>query len=206
DGVSYRTVEGSIWGQSVIDVTYDINRICNASARALVRNMSYSSGPIGEVVSERIADGQDPTDISPYKVALVGPDLSGSGAPAYRFHNVRSVANELIAVFERFLKQADDVSGIPAYVLGNPQVAGAGRTLGGLSMLMSNAAKGIKNVQLSIDRRMIGPQAERYYNYNMLESDDDSIKADAKVIARGATGLLQKELQQTKVTELLQLL
>lgn len=206
DGTSYRKIVGSIWGQSVIDLVYDIGRICRASCRALVRNMSYSSGPMGEVVSERVADAQDPTQIEPYKIALVGPDLSGTGAPAYRFHNVGSVAGELIAVFERFLKQADDVSGIPAYVLGNPQVAGAGRTLGGLSMLMANAAKGIKNVQLNIDRDVITPYITRLFNRNMKLSKDKSIKADAQVVARGATGLLQKELSQARLTEILQLL
>lgn len=206
DCTSYRKIEGRVWGQSVIDLVYDTMRVCNAAARALVRNMSYSSGPIGEVVSERIADGQDPTHIEPYKVALVGPDLSGTGAPAFRFHNVTSVASDLMAVFERYMKIADDLSGVPAYVLGNPQVAGAGRTMGGLAMLMGNAAKGIKNVQLNIDRDIIAPLVTRYYHYNMLTSDDDSIKSDAKVVARGATGLLQRELAQTRMVELLQLL
>lgn len=206
DCTSYRKVEGKLWGQSVIDLVYDTMRVCNAAARALVRNMSYSSGPIGEVVSERLADGQDPTHVEPYKIALVGPDLSGTGAPAYKFHNVQSVSPDLLNVFNQYMKIADDLSGVPAYVLGNPQVAGAGRTMGGLAMLMGNAAKGIKNVQLNIDRDIIAPLVTRYYHYNMLTSDDTSIKADAKVVARGATGLLQRELAQTRTVELLQLL
>jgi hypothetical protein len=111
-----------------------------------------------------------------------------------------------MAVFEKYMKLADDLSGVPAYVLGNPQVAGAGRTLGGLSMLMGNAAKGIKNVQLNIDRDVITGVVEAFYMYNMLTSKDNSIKADAKVVARGATGLLQRELAQTRTVEILQLL
>lgn len=203
---SYRKVKGSIWGQSVICLTYDVNRICNAAARNLVKNMGYSAGPIGEVVGERVADTQDPTDIAPYRIVLVGPDLTGTGAPAYKFHNVQSIATDLMNVFDKHMKYADDLSGVPSYVLGNPQVAGAGRTLGGLSMLMGNAAKGIKNVQLNIDRDIIGPVVTGYFVYNMKTSKDDSIKADAKVVAKGATGLLQRELAQTRTVELLQLL
>lgn len=203
---SFRKIPGSFWGQSVICLTYDTNRMCNAAARSLVRNMSYSSGPIGEVVSERVADTEDPTDIRPYKVALVGPDMTGTGAPAYRFHNIQSVSADLIAVFERYMKIADDLSGIPAYVLGNPNVAGAGRTMGGLAMLMGNAAKGIKNVQLNIDRDVISGLVEAFYVYNMQTSKDTSVKADSQVVARGATGLLQRELAQTRTVELLQLL
>lgn len=203
---SYRKITGSFWGQGVIDLTYDQMRICNAACRSLVRNMGYSSGPIGEVVSERVTSVQDPTDIQPYRIVLVEPDMSGTGAAAYKFHKVDSVATQLMDVIDRFMKLADDISGVPSYVLGNPQVAGAGRTLGGLSMLMGNAAKGIKNVQLNIDRDVISGIVTGFYIFNMQTSDDDSIKADCKVVARGATGLLQRELAQTRTVELLQLL
>lgn len=205
-GTSYRKIAGSFWGQSVICVTYDINRVCNAAARSLVRNMGYASGPIGEVVAERVSEVSDPTDIRPYRVVLVGPDLSGTGAPAYKFYNVQSIATDIMNVINQYMKYADDLSGVPSYVLGNPQVAGAGRTLGGLSMLMGNAAKGIKNVQLNIDRDVISGVITGFYIFNMVTSDDDSIKADCKVRARGATGLLQKELAQTRTVEILQLL
>jgi hypothetical protein len=203
---AYTKVNGSIWGQSVIDLVYDTQRVCNASVRSLVRNMGYSSGPIGEVVSDRLAETEDELSIAPYKIYRVGPDITGTGAPAFRFHNVSSIANELLAVYNHFSKVADDLSGVPSYVLGNPQVAGAGRTLGGLSMLMGNAAKGIKNVQLNIDRDVISRVVAAYYYYNMVTSNDAGIKADAKVVARGATGLLQRELAQTRTVEVLQLL
>lgn len=203
---SYTKVNGSIWGQSVIDLVYDTQRVCNAAVRSLVRNMGYASGPIGEVVSDRIAETEDELAISPYKIYRVGPDITGTGAPAFRFHNVTSISKDLMDVYAQFTKIADDLSGVPAYVLGNPQVAGAGRTLGGLSMLMGNAAKGIKNVQLNIDRDVISRVVSSYYYYNMSTSKDDGIKADAKVVARGATGLLQRELQQTRTVEVLQLL
>lgn len=203
---SYRKVSGQFWGQGVICLVYDLMRVCNAAARNLVKNMGFASGPIGEVVGERTAETQDPTEIVPYKIFMVGPDLTGTGAPAYRFHNITSIASDLMAVVDRYMKLADDISGVPSYVLGNPQVAGAGRTLGGLSMLMGNAAKGIKSVQLNIDRDIITGVVAGFYVYNMLTSDDDSIKADARAKARGATGLLQRELAQTRTVELLQLL
>lgn len=203
---SYTKVNGSIWGQSVIDLVYDTQRVCNASVRSLVRNMGYASGPIGEVINDRLAETEDELSIAPYKIYRVGPDITGTGAPAFRFHNVTSISKDLMDVFQQFSKIADDLSGVPAYVLGNPQVAGAGRTLGGLSMLMGNAAKGIKNVQLNIDRDVISRVVSAYYYYNMSTSSDPGIKADAKVVARGATGLLQRELAQTRTVEVLQLL
>lgn len=203
---SYTKVNDSIWGQSVVDLVYDTMRVCNASVRAIVRNMGYASGPIGEVISDRLAETEDELSIAPYKIYRVGPDITGTGAPAFRFHNVSSISSELMSVTQYFMKVADDLSGVPAYVLGNPQVAGAGRTLGGLSMLMGNAAKGIKNVQLNIDRDIISKVVSAYYYYNMSTSDDPGIKADAKIHTRGATGLLQRELAQSRIVEMLNLL
>lgn len=203
---SYVKANDGFWGKSVIDLTYDTMRVCNSSARSIVRNMGYSSGPIGEVVGDRLAPGENINELIPYKIFNVGPDLTGTGQPAFKFHNVDAVVDKLMGIFQYFMKLADDLSGIPAYVLGNPQVAGAGRTLGGLSMLMANAAKGIKNVQLNIDRDVIGPLVTNFYVYNMQVATDPTIKADAKVIVRGATGLLQRELAQSRITEILQLL
>jgi hypothetical protein len=45
-----------------------------------------------------------------------------------------------------------------------------------------------------------------FYSYNMLTHPDDGIKADAQIIASGATGLLQRELSQARLVEILQLL
>lgn len=203
---SYRKIRGSFWGQSVVDLVMDCGRVCNAAARAITRNMGYSSGPVGEVDSSRTAETQDPTSIEPYVIKFVGPDLQGSGAAAYRFHNITNISADLMAVIERFIKLADDLSGVPSYVLGNPNVAGAGRTLGGLSMLMGNAAKGIKTVQKNIDIDIVAPLIKRFYEYNMLTSNDPSIKADSDVVARGATGLMQRELAQTRTVEILQII
>lgn len=203
---SYVKVNRNIWGQSVICLTYDCMRTCNAASRAAIKNAAFCSGPIGEAVTERIADGTDPKSIRPYTLISVTPDLTGTGGPAIKYYNVAPVLGELMSLYDKYSAIADDLSGIPPYVLGNPQVAGAGRTLGGLSMLMGNAAKGIKRVQVNVDFEILTPLVTAYYDYNMQVSKDTAIKADAYVVARGATGLLQRELAQSKLIEILQML
>lgn len=207
-GTSYKKNNGSFWGESVISLLFDVERSFNSFIRAAIKNAAYSAGPIGEVDTSRLGDDDKPSVIDPYKLYHVNPDMSGMGssAPAFRFQIVPSTVKELLEGASYFYKMADDISGIPAYVMGNPQVQGGGRTLGGLSMLMGNAAKGIKAVALHMDEDVIEPIVTSYYNYNMLTSNDPDIKADAKVIARGASGLLQRELAQSKMTDILQLL
>jgi hypothetical protein len=168
--------------------------------------MSYSSGPVGEVDVDRLTAGEIPDEVFPYKLYHVETDPTGKGNPAYRWFVIPTVVPELLQVWDKFSQIADDLSGVPPYIMGNMQAQGAGRTMGGLSMLMANAAKGIKNSILNLDRDVIEDVITFYYNMNMRFDDDPDIKADVQVIARGATGLLQRELAQAKTLELLQAL
>lgn len=205
-GTSFSKIPGTFAGQGVVDLVRDIERMANASMRAALRNFAYSAGPIAEAVVERFEAGENPQEVQPFRIYSVKPDYTGQNGDAIKFRIVPNVANQLMEAFAYYMKLADDFSQVPAYVLGNPQVAGAGRTLGGLSMLMGNAAKGIKQVLLNIDRDIIEPLVYSYYVLNMAVGDDDSIKADAHVVARGASGLLQRELAQTRTVEILNLL
>lgn len=203
---SWVKVPGSFWGDSIITLLLDLERVGNSIARSILKNAGYSSGPIGEVDTERLAAGEDPTNVVPYRIYGVSPDLTGGGRAAFNFYAVPNVAAPLQSLFEYYKQMADDVSGVPAYVLGSPAAAGAGRTATGLAALMSNAAKGVKAAILNVDRDVIEKLITGYYEFNLMTSDDPTIKGDAQVIATGASGLLQRELAQSRNAELLQLL
>lgn len=206
EGCSFAPRPGSFWGRGIPLILKDIQRVANAAARALVVNMGYSSGPITEYDQDRLINETEVDEIHPYRVYAVETDPSGGGSSAFRFSKIQSYATEFQGVYDRFSREADDISGIPAYVIGSPQVAGAGRTLGGLSLLMGNAAKGIKRNLSTIDKRVIEPVVEKYYTLNLIYDDDMSIKADAQVMARGSAGLLQRELSQARTVEVLSVL
>jgi hypothetical protein len=107
-----------------------------------------------------------------------------------------------MGVFNQFAKQADEVTGIPNYVYGSSNVSGAGRTASGLSMLMDNASKGIKQAVANIDKIVSGI-VQRLYLHNMMFDDDVYIKGDFKVVAKGAIGLIHKETLQMRRNEFL---
>ena len=201
---SYERVAGSFWGRGIPDLMSDIQSVCNATARSLVNNMGIASGPQVEVNIDRIPQGEDITDIYPWKIWQVSNDLSGSASPAVRFNQPSSVIEPLLVVYEKFSRLADDYTGIPAYTYGNANVGGAGRTASGLSMLMSSASKGIKQVVGNVDSGIVASCVERLYNHNMRYDPDVSIKGDAKVIARGSLSLMQKEQLMVRRNEFLQ--
>lgn len=198
---------GTVWYDSLPWILRDVQRGANATMRALVKNMALSAGPVVEADIERMTEEKDIESVVPYRVYKVTSDpMQTTPSPVLRFNQMQSISLHLLRVNAEFANMADEVSGIPAYVAGNPNVAGAGRTLGGLAMLMGNAAKGIKRVISLADNGVIQPVVEMMYMINMLYLDDDTVKADAQVVARGAAGLLQRELSQSRALELLNVL
>ncbi len=200
---SFIKCPGAFWGKGIPEIIEDLQSVCNAAARALVNNMGISSGPQVEVNLERIPANEDITQLSPWKIWQVTNDPVGSSAPAIRFTQPDSRANELMAVYEKFSRLADDHSGIPAYVYGDLNVQGAGRTSSGLSMLMGAAGKGIRQVVMHIDTDVVKPIVLRQFIYNMRYDEDESIKGDVEVLAKGAINLAVKETVNLRRIEFL---
>ena len=200
---SFIKCPGAFWGKGIPEIIEDLQGVCNAAARALVNNMGIASGPQVEVNLERIPANEDITQLSPWKIWQTVNDPVGSTAPAIRFTQPESRAAELMGVYEKFSRLADDHSGIPAYVYGDLNVQGAGRTSSGLSMLMGAAGKGIRQVVMHIDSDIVKPIVERQFVYNMRYDPDESIKGDVEVVAKGAINLAVKETVNVRRIEFL---
>jgi hypothetical protein len=199
---SWEDVPHSFWGVAMPEIMRDTQIMCNAAARSLANNMALASGPQAEVTVDRLPDGEDLTEIYPWKIWQVTSDRTGGGQPAVRFFQPNMNADVLLSVFSTFARQADEVTGIPNYVYGSSAVSGAGRTASGLSMLMDNASKGIKQAVANIDKIVSGI-VQRLYLHNMMFDTDPYIKGDFKVVAKGAIGLLHKETLQMRRNEFL---
>lgn len=202
---SYEEIPGAWMGNSPMDLIRDCQDVCNASARALVNNMGISSGPQVWVNIDRIPTGEKITKLYPWKIHQTTSDPLGSTAPPLDFFQPSSLAGELMAVYERFSVLADEYSGVPRYMTGDSPAGGAGRTASGMSMLMNNAGKAIKQVIANVDRNVIEPLVERLWFYNMKYVDDPELKGDVKVSARGSTALMMKEAAAQRRNELLQI-
>lgn len=199
---AFEEVPNSFWGIALPEIMRDTQIMCNAAARALANNMGVASGPQVEVAIDRLPDGEQITDIYPWKIWQTTSDRTGGGQPAVKFYQPNMNADVLLGVYQQFARQADEVTGIPNYVYGSSNVAGAGRTASGLSMLMDNASKGIKQAVANIDKIVSGI-VDRLYLHNMMYGDDQFIKGDFKIQAKGAIGLLHKEQQMMRRNEFL---
>lgn len=200
---SYETVPGAFWGNSVFDLVKDCQDMCNGAARAMSNNMGIASGPQVFVNVDRVPAGEDITNLFPWKIHQTTSDPMGSSAPPIGFFQPNSNAQELMAVYEKFSVLADEYSGIPRYMTGGSPTGGAGRTASGMSMLMNNANKSMKQVVSNIDSDVLTPLLERLYFHNMKYGTDEDLKGDVNVIARGANSVIAKESAQVRRNEFL---
>jgi hypothetical protein len=180
------------WGRGIPQtIKHDVEG-ANAIYRSIFNNAAMASGPLVQEFVDRLAPGEIPGQIYPMKVYLTTDDMTGSNQAPVQFFNVPLTALGMIDVLRYVAAMADEHSGVPAYAHGSEDVGGAGDTASGLSMLMTAAARGIKNVVRNIDEA-IEDFIKRYYVWNMLYNPDQTIKGDLEVIVRASTELLIKE-------------
>ena len=185
----------------------DVERCYLIMLRYLVSNAAGASGPIIEADYQRLAKYMSDDDIAkiiPNTVYLASNDVPNS-APALKFYAIPSVMPQYQALLSYFMDLTDRVSNIPAGLHGTAVGSGANRTFRGAAMLQGNAVKAIQAAVANIDQFVFEPMGELLYNYNMVYSKDDSVKGDCKILARGATGLLQREIDRQNSYEVLQL-
>lgn len=193
----------SFWGKGLPEVVADLQGIINAIARALVNNVGMASGPMIERNIDRIPPGESKT-LWPWKVWDVTDAQMGHSAPALQFYQPQMFVEKLVMAYKHFAGLLDEHSGVPAYAHGDPNVGGgAGRTASGLSMLMSGAARGIKQVIKAIDAKIIKRTIERQYYWNIEQADMKNLICDYKIHAKGTSVLLAKEQQSVRRTEFL---
>lgn len=202
---SYEQIPGSFWGNSVADLCRDTQDACNATARALINNIAISSGPQVVYNVDRLPAGENITQLYPWKTWQVTSDPMNGTGPLMQFFQPDSRAQELLNVFERFSTMADEYTGIPRYMTGDSPSGGAGRTASGMSMLMGNAGKSIKQVISTIDLYVTSPLVSRLYDHNMQYAEDPDLKGDIRVVASGAAQLAAQGQSDQRRNEFLQL-
>ena len=146
---SFQNNPGSFWGHSVPYLMRDIQRMCNACARALADNMALASGPQVEVYIDRLADQGAIEGMHPRQIWQLRSDPTGAGGRAINFFTVPSNAEGLLAVYNQFEQKADDATGVPRYAHGNERASGAAQALADYERVLTpNGAKKISNLKV----------------------------------------------------------
>lgn len=196
---SFIKIPGSIWGKAIPELCEGSQEAGNAIARGVVNNSAFASMPQVDVNVDKLEQSDNPNIVFPGKTwKSTGSQMQER---AVQFYQPQLIAGALVSVLEFWLRRADADSGVPAYAHGDANVGGAGNTSSGLSMLIGMSSRGIMNVVRNVDTDVFSTLIERFYDMNMLYHPDISVKGDARVSAKGATGLMQKEQATMRLKE-----
>lgn len=202
---SFDKTPGSLTGNGIPAMANDITDVMNATLRALVNNLSVSSGP--QVVIDRNLIGPSQDDsLRPWKIWSYISDPATPNAKPVEFFQPQSNAQELLSVFDKFSVMLDDVSTIPRYLTGGGAGSGAGRTASGLSMLINNANKTLQNVADNIDNDIMQPLLEHLYDYVMLTDETGMLRGDENIVVDGVRQAAKQEQDLVRQLEFLQLI
>jgi len=199
-GFPYEQHDYQYWGVGVAENMQDCQDVMNSFARLGIDNAVLSSNLILDIDESSLVAGQD-TKLYPGKAFR---RQSGQPGQAVFPIKIQSVFPDCFNVFDRFRQLADEATGMPSYSHGQTGVNSTTRTSSGLSMLMGAADRNIKGVVINIDDFIIQPLGEGFFHWNMQFNDDERIKGDLTIKARGAAGLMAKEIKSQRLIQLLQ--
>ena len=198
----YERSPHQFWGIGVPRMMRDSQSTMNAAVRIWLDNLALSSGPMLEVNTDLLAAGEDPTDIHPWRVFL---REGGDGAmPAVRWYQPVANANGLNQIVELFRRFADETTSLPSYTHGETGKS-LNKTATGMSMLMGAANVALKSTIKNIDDFLLEPMIESLFHWNMEYNPREDIKGDLRIVARGSTALVQKEVQSQRLLQFLSL-
>ena len=63
-------------------------------------------------------------------------------------------------------------------------------TVGGMQMLLNNTNVVLRRLVKNFDDMVTKPHIRRYYDYNMAYNENEEVKGDFNILARGSSALL----------------
>lgn len=193
DVAVYEKIEGQLFGVGVPFVLRNPSRVVIAGWRMAMDNSALSGG-LQVVVNKKLvepADGQ--WTVSGTKV-WQAKDGTEDVQKAFQVHQVDSRVPHIMQVIDRALQFSEDESSMPAIMEGSQRQAP--EQVGVANLLNNNANTVMRRLVKEIDDNITDSHITRYYDWNMQYNEDESIKGDYHVDARGTSVLLVRDGQR----------
>lgn len=191
----------SIFGVGIPRLCRHQQQVINSAWRMAMDNAGLSTGP-QIVINEKIirpADGD--WSLTPRKLWILNDPQAPINA-AFASFEINSHTQELLAIINQAKAMVDDESGVKPADQSDQGVAP--RTNLGIAMMMNvhniDTRRSVKNWDDRITKPFIG----RMYDWNMQYNDNEEIKGDYRIDARGSSALLVREMQQQALMQLSQ--
>lgn len=197
----YQQDDTSFWPEGIAYALRAPQAGMNSAVRAMQDNAAASSGPIYGINLAYLAGGEDPREMSANRLFLFNKP-GESIANLMSAITVPSCIEHNLALTSFWQNGADEVS-TPRFNAGDGNIAGAGNTASGLSMLMGAANILLKDHIKDFDDCVVAPFIRAMFRWNMQWNPRDDIKGDFEVVASGSQSMVAKEVRAQQVPALI---
>ena len=196
----WEKVSDSVWGYGIPYLMRAQQRVLNAAWRQMMDNAGVSSGPQIIVKAGSIQPADKQWQLSARKIWWATDDVDDV-RKAFTAVEFNSYQGELANIIKMAMELADQETGVPMITQG--EKGAAPDTVGGMQMLMNSANVVLRRIVKQFDDMVTKPHIRRYYDYNMLYNENEEIKGDFTVNARGSSALLVRDIQNQAFLNLL---
>ncbi|MBF0309232.1 MAG: hypothetical protein HQL56_06865 [Magnetococcales bacterium] len=177
------------WGIGVPRMMRDSQTGFSAAVRTLMNNAGLSSGPMIEIDESVAVPADKEWTITPRKVFRRKREAEPN-KPAIRSYDIPSHQAELTAMAMMFLRFMDLETSITELAQG--EQGQSTTTASGMSMLLNATNRRIRKVVVAFDDSITKPCIDRIYQWNMQFGEDESVKGDFQIEARGSAVLMER--------------
>ncbi len=193
--------DSCMFGYGIPRMVRDEQAIINSVWRMILDNGSITAGPQVGVNRKHVRPVDGDWTLKPFKQWELTSSNVDDIRKVFSSMEFNSHLPELQGVYQMARMMFDEVSGVP--MISQGEQGQTTETLGGMSMLM-NAANTVRRRQVKAwDDDITSPLIKDFYHWNMEYHEDDTVKGDYQVDARGTTALLVKETQAAALTNFL---
>ena len=202
DLIPWKRRPGMPWGMGLSRQLRTPQRMVVAATRRLMDNAGQGSGP-QFVVRRGVQPENGIWEIAPLKIWVEEDDAVGGATSPVSSVIIPMMQVELTNIIQLGMKMAEDVTGMPMLMQG--QQGKAPDTVGGMTILNNNANSVLRRIARIFDSYITTPHVKRYYAWLMEYGENDDMKGDYQIIARGSTALVERDIQSQEMVSVLQL-
>lgn len=192
---------GSWAGVGVSRQMRECQKGANAAVRNLMDNAGLSAGPQIIVDRSKIAPANGKWELAPRKIWWSKLDSENDDVrKAFTIVTIETRQAELMAILQFWLKEAEDVTGLPMLLQG--QQGSAPDTVGGMQIINNNGSTVLRRIARTYDDRVTEPHIGRYYEWLLLYGPDEA-KGDFTIDARGSSALVERDQQAQQLVQML---
>jgi len=196
----WEKVAGSMWGYGIPYLMRSQQKVLNAAWRQMMDNAGVSSGPQIVIKPGAIQPADKQWQLSARKIWYATDDIDDV-RKAFSTFEFNSHQAELAGIIKMATELADAETGVPTIMQG--EKGAAPDTVGGMQMLMTSANVVLRRLVKQFDDMVTKPHIRRYYDYNMMYNEDEEIKGDFTIDARGSSALVVRDIQNQSFLNLL---